>query len=208
MTASAASRIRRPSWRDPRLGVGVLLVAGSVALGSWVVSEANRTVEAYAAPEVLTPGDAVPVEELEIVSVTVPEVDSTYLTPQSPLEAGAVVVRTIQPGELVPLASVGSAADVDVRTVTVPIGSALAEGIGAGSRVDLWVGPGDDAGEPELLVSGAEIAAVHEDTSLFSGPGTMQAHLLVPIDALPVVLAAIGAESAITVVPIPGSGPA
>ncbi|UFU07604.1 hypothetical protein [Ruania halotolerans] len=216
MTAPVAPRIRRPSWRDPRLGVGVLLVAGSVALGSWVVNQANQTVEVYAAPDVLTPGETIVVEDLELVSVSVPEVDATYVTPRNPPEPGAVIVRTVHEGEIIPLASVGAAADVDVRTVAVPIGTALADSIGVGSQVDVWVAAGadslgsaageDEVTEPELLVSGVEVAAVHEDSSLFAGPGTMQAHLLVPSGELPAVLAAMSADSAITVVPVPGSG--
>ena len=37
---------RRPSWRDPRLGVGVLLMAASVALGAWTVAGASPTTPA------------------------------------------------------------------------------------------------------------------------------------------------------------------
>src|SRR5690625_6270708 len=47
MNEAATPRVRRPSWRDPRLGVGVLLVAGAVALGSWTVSRADDTVTVY-----------------------------------------------------------------------------------------------------------------------------------------------------------------
>ncbi|WP_418605469.1 hypothetical protein [Georgenia sp. SUBG003] len=50
-----ARRMRRPTWRDPRLGVGVVLVAASVALGTWAVRDAAATVEVYAARDALTP---------------------------------------------------------------------------------------------------------------------------------------------------------
>src|SRR5699024_10045794 len=32
-------RIRRPHWRDPRLGIGVVLVALAVALGAWTFAQ-------------------------------------------------------------------------------------------------------------------------------------------------------------------------
>src|SRR5690242_3396447 len=47
--APVAARLRRPGWRDPRLLSGVALVAGAVALGSWVVSSAQHTVPVYVA---------------------------------------------------------------------------------------------------------------------------------------------------------------
>src|SRR5690606_13585820 len=57
LPSPAAPRLRRPGWRDPRLAFGLLLVAGSVALGSWAVSSAGRTVAVYAVAETVTPGD-------------------------------------------------------------------------------------------------------------------------------------------------------
>ncbi|WP_159619631.1 hypothetical protein [Ruania rhizosphaerae] len=216
MTTTTSTGLRRPSWRDPRLGLGVLLVAGSVALGSWIIGEANRTVEVYAAPEVLTPGEALAVEDLAVVQVGLAGAQDLYLLPGQLPEEELVITRTVHAGEIVPVSAVGPAAGVDVRTVAVPITTALAETIAPGSQVDLWVTMPDDdasagaaaAGEPELLVEAVEVAAIAEDTSLFAGPGTMQAHLLVDVADLPGVLAATSADAPIAVVPLPGSGAA
>ncbi|QOR69702.1 hypothetical protein IM660_13625 [Ruania alkalisoli] len=215
MTTTTTTGLRRPSWRDPRLGLGVLLVAGSVALGSWIVGEANRTVEVYAAPEVLTPGEPLEVEDLAVIQVGLAGAQDLYLLPGQLPEEELVITRTVHAGEMVPMSAVGPAAGVDVRTVAVPITAALAETIAPGSQVDLWVTMPDDAsagaaaeGEPELLVEAVEVAAIAEDTSLFAGPGTMQAHLLVDVADLPGVLAATSADAPIAVVPLPGSGAA
>ncbi len=43
-----ARRLRPPSWFDPRLILGVLLVVGSVAAGSTIISAANRSVQVWA----------------------------------------------------------------------------------------------------------------------------------------------------------------
>ena len=43
-----ARRTRRSSWRDPRLAVGLVLVAGSVVGGATVLSEEDRTTEVLA----------------------------------------------------------------------------------------------------------------------------------------------------------------
>src|SRR5690606_16889177 len=81
VSESTAARMRRPSWRDPRLGVGILLVVASVALGSWVVARADATVTVYQAAQALTPGEPVDVEDLRPVQIRLDGVEETYLVP-------------------------------------------------------------------------------------------------------------------------------
>ena len=210
MSEPVMSRIRRPSWRDPRLGVGVLLVAGSVALGSWTVAQADHTVTVLAAASVLAPGEQLEEEDLVATQVSVPEVADTYLTPETELAEDLVVLRTVGEGELVPLAALGSAEAVQVRTVTVALDAALADTIGPGSRVDLWVAElapesgGQSLLPPEPLVQAVEVAQVHQDTSIFAGADQMIAQVLVPTEDLAAVLAAQTGGGQITIVPVPG----
>lgn len=210
MSEAPTPRVRRPSWRDPRLGVGVLLVAGSVALGSWTVSRADDTVTVYTTATVLSPGDQVAVEDLVATQVQVPAVADTYLTPGGEPATDLVVLRTVGAGEMVPLAALGSAQSVQVRTVTVPVDAALAESIRPGGLVDLWVAlPAGDGGAgatlaaPEPLVQSVQVAQVHEDTSIFAGADQMVAQVLVPVDDLADVLAAQTGDGTITIVPVP-----
>lgn len=205
--AGSAGRVRRPSWRDPRLGVGVLLVAGSVALGTWAIGQADRTIEVYSAREALSPGAAMTEEDLAVVRVQIRDVQDLYLTPQTDLTEGTVVVRTVGAGELVPRSSVGQAADLAVRPVAVPAGRTALTYLSAGARVDMWVARPDGAGPtasllaPELLVADVEIAAVHEDTSLFAGSDQIQVQVLLTENDLPEVLAALSSAAEITLVP-------
>lgn len=210
MSESTAPRMRRPSWRDPRLGVGILLVVASVALGSWAVARADTSVDVYQANETLTPGDAVDVDQLQVVQVRIEDVDATYLVPGSDLLEGAVITRTVGAGELVPVAAVGSAEEVDVRPVQIPMSASMTDVVGTGSTVDLWVALPDPASAqgallpPEELASGLEVRSVHEDTSVFAGSDSVQVQVLVPEDDLSAVLAALTSEGEITVVPAPG----
>ena len=212
MSETSAPRMRRPSWRDPRLGVGILLVVASVALGSWAVARADASVDVYQARETMTPGDTIDLDELQVVQVRLDDVGSIYLVPGSDLVQGSVVTRTVAQGELVPLASLGSADDVDVRPVQVPMSASMSDVVTTGSRVDLWVAlpdPGSPQGTllpPEELVSGLEVRAVDEDTSVFAGSDQVQVQVLVPQDVLPDVLAAVSSEGLVTVVPAPGGG--
>lgn len=210
MSEPATPRLRRPSWRDPRLGVGVLLVAGSVALGSWTMSRADDTVTVYTTASVLSPGEHVDVADLVATQVRVPEVAETYLTPTTDPAADLVVLRTVGAGEMVPLAALGAAESVQVRTVTVPVDAALADSIGPGALVDLWValpdpeaGTGAPLAAPEPLVQAVEVAQVHEDTSIFAGADQMIAQVLVPVADLADVLAAQTGDGQITIVPVP-----
>ena len=50
------ARLSKPSWKDPRLLVGLLLVLASVAGVVALVDAADRTVEAYAATRTSSSG--------------------------------------------------------------------------------------------------------------------------------------------------------
>lgn len=207
-----APRLRRPSWRDPRLGVGVVLVAASVALGSWVLSRSDDTISVYSARDVLSPGDPLDPAALEVVQVQLPGSADLYLSADEPLPADAVVVRTIDAGELVPGSAVGATTDVDVRPVSLPVSAAMETYLTKGARVDLWVAlPDEDTSRanqflaPELLAENVEVWDIHEDTSLFAGADQVQVQVLVDVDRLPDVLEAVSSGGEITVVPLPGA---
>ncbi|MBK5249820.1 MAG: hypothetical protein JJE50_10410 [Actinomycetales bacterium] len=208
---ATVSRLRRPSWRDPRLGVGVLLVVGSVALGSWVVSRADDTVEVYSAREALSPGDPLDATTLEIVRVRMAGVEDVYLVAGEPLAEDAVAVRTIDAGELVPGSAVGRYDDVEVRPVSLPMNAAMESYLGKGARVDLWVAMPEGSGglssallAPVPLVENVEVWDIHEDSSLFAGADQVQVQVLIPVEDLAAVLTALSGEGEITIVPLPG----
>lgn len=209
--APSARRVRRPSLRDPRLAVGVLLVVGSVALGSWFLADADRGESLFAARSVLTPGQPLDADDLEVVEARVPEA-GVYLAASGPLPEGAVVTRVVGAGELVPVAAVGAAAEVDVRPVGVQVPGPVASGVVAGAVVDLWltVPPSAAFGEaatppsPALVAAGLRVAAVQDDDALLAGSAATTVEVLVPQALLPTVLAALATDGVLTLVPVPG----
>lgn len=216
MAEDVAARIGRPSWRDPRLGIGMLLVAGAVMLGGWAVSRAAETVDVFMTDAPLTPGDVVSAEDLRAQAVRPDGLEAGYLRVESGLPQGTVVTRVVGAGELVPAAALGSPEDVDLRPVAVPVGQASAPGVGKGSVVDLWLtastrpAAGTDPAAPsppQPLATGLVVADVVESGSIFAGTGGSAVQVLVPQAELPGVLAALGGEGGIVVVPVPGSGP-
>lgn len=207
LPAPAAPRLRPPGWRDPRLALGIVLVAASVGLGVVVVDGARSTVEVYAAARELVPGAALTAADVTVVAVAADGTADRY-HPAQGIADGSVVVRTVGAGELLPVAAVGDAAAVAVRPVAVPAGPHLSAAIVAGSRVDLWHVPEDadaaSATAPAPLVTGIEVAEVDRGGSALSISSGAVVHVLVPAEALPSVLAALAGPGAVTPVAVPG----
>lgn len=209
LPAPAALRLRRPRWRDPRLLIGVLLVAASVVAGSWIITAGQQTFGVYAARQALTPGQPVRAADLEVVQVRGDRLAEAYLLASADLPPGALALRVIAGGELVPLSALGDAGSLDVRSVAVPAGAELSALVVPGSQVDLWFLPGSRAetpGEPRELASSLVVQEVAENGHGALGVGAGTVHVLVPTDELGPVLAALGAEGTVRLVPVPGPG--
>lgn len=207
-----ARRLRPPSWRDPRLLVGVLLVLGSVVLGSRVVAAADDTVAVWAAVGPLVAGDPVTPERLTAVDVRLGEASSAYLPAADPPPDGAVLLRPVGDGELLPRAALGSAEEIQRRAVGIPVAGALPDGVVKGALVDVWVSPPDperagEFGEPELLAAAAEVAGVATGGSGFAASGSTTVQVLLAEAELRAALRSLAADAEIALVLVPGSTP-
>lgn len=214
LPAPRAVRWQRPGWRDPRLLLGLVLVAASVALGSGLVAAAGRTVPVYAAAGPLVAGEPVTAEALTVRDVRLGDLGDTYLSAAEDLPADLVAVRTVGEGELVPLSALATTPDLDLRPVALTPSGVLSSAVTEGARVDLWFVPEVPAGqegavapEPRQLAAGLTVAEVSEAGGAFAvgGPGAT-VHVLVPQDELGAVLAALGSDGVVEVVPVPGAG--
>jgi len=214
-----ASRLRRPSWRDPRLMIGIVLVASSVALGSWLVSSAEATTGVYAARSTLVPGALVGPAQLDVVQVRLDAAQAArYVAADTELPNGAVALRVVAAGELVPREVLGAAADLDVRPVPISLDTEPAAGVVAGSLVDLWsvpprpaassvgAGVGATASTPVLLADHLTVSQVARPSGSFAVGGKTVVHVLVPARVLPDVLAALTGDGTMQVMLVPGSG--
>lgn len=212
LPAPVAARLRRPGWRDPRLLVGVVMVAASVALGSWVVRSAQSTVPVYVAREALVPGQRVTAADVVVTDVQLADgALEQYLRADEPLPVDAVALRVVGQDELVPATALGSAADVDVRSVAIPLERPPARDVTVGALVDVWFSPAaTDADaeqvEPRQLATGLPVAEVTRPERSLGGSGGNAVHVLVPQGQLPDVLAALASDGVLDVVPVPGTG--
>lgn len=201
--SSSVGTVRaRPWWRRPRLGVGVLLVAGSVALGAWAVRTAADGDAAWVAARDLAPGDSLAAQDLREVTLRWDGTADTYLRAED-LSAGAVVTSFVGSGELVPTSAVGVTSDLQGRemAVAVPVGGSPA----AGHVVDLWFVP--SAGSEE---SAAQVAASVEVLEVTAAGGVLGsasgqvATVLVPQESVADVLGAQARRGEVTLVEHPG----
>jgi hypothetical protein len=208
----SALRLRRPGWRDPKLLVGVLMIAASVALGAWAVSAAEASTPVYVARGALTPGEQLGSEAVAVARVRLAAAEADrYLPATEPLPEGAVAVRAVGDGELVPRAAVARSTDLRVRPVAIPVTDPPSAGVDEGASVDVWLTPEVQDGQtpiPRLLAEQLTVAEVTRPTGGFTVGAETVVHVLVPTDALSDVLGALATRQAVQVVLVPGTAPA
>lgn len=213
-----ALRLQRPGWKDPRLVVGVLLVAGSVALGSWSVRVARQTEPVLVAATDLPAGHVVTAADLRTVEVALGETAERYLGPAAQLD-GAVLARPVSAGELVPSALLVTETTTGLRTVAIGISGPLPADVLVGGLVDLWLLPGPTSGAvrgdearavPHVVAHGLDVTAVTTESGAFgSGLGTgTTVEVRVKEPELPQVLAALSADGTLALVAAPVAGAA
>lgn len=198
----------RSVWIDPRFLVGILIVVVSIA-GVWiVVAAARQTQPVLVAARTLVAGEPVAQGDVRIIEAGLGDLAARYAVPGA-LAGGAVAVRTVPAGELVPADALGGADAARTTTVVVPSSTAVPATVDAGSRVEVWVAPRGAEGvsePPRILVADATVARLVADDALVSG-GTTSLELLVPRADVADLLAALSAESMLSVVPATGAAP-
>lgn len=206
-----APRLRRPSWRDPRLIIGLVLLLTSVALGARVVALADHTEPVYAARGTLPTGTPLTTDALMVVRVRLAGTEAAYLDARRSLPPGQVLVRPVGSGEIVPLAAIAPAEALELRPVSIPIDGDPPAGLVSGGVVDVWasakrreaVGGGYD--EPERIARTVEVFDVRAPGTGLSSSRTGSAEVLLPFEELASVLDALANQARVVILPVPGS---
>ncbi len=174
-----ARRLVSARWRDPRLAVGVVLVAASVVLGVRVVSAADDTVAVWSLRSDLPAGAAVTTADVTVTRLHFGDGNDAalYVSADETLPAGVVLAHDVSAGELLPLSSLRSpTAAAAELPLAVPNG-ALPSDLGPGDRVDVWVAPDvastGETGRAVRVLSGVGIVSLDAaDTALGGGDAT------------------------------------
>ena len=207
---ATAQRFKKPTWRDPRLVVGLLLVLTSIAAVVLLISALNRTEPYYVAARDLSVGQRVSKEDLVPVDVRLQDASQQYLSTESALKDNDVLVQRVPRGQLVPTSAVGTADELDRSPVGIALETPLPAEATAGSRVDVWVADQKASGRgyesPRKLVPGAEISTIESDNSaLGNSTGTTVHVLATPAQVEPLV-DALGNSAKVTLVLNPTGG--
>ncbi|MBT2531865.1 hypothetical protein J7E83_06955 [Arthrobacter sp. ISL-48] len=207
--AATGARLKRPSWKDPRLLVGVLLVLASVVGVISLVGSADRTTEVYAAKDSIAVGEKLTPDNVVHAKVRLGETEEHYVTVESGLPEGLVAVQRIGKNQLVPRESLGKVDALDRKPVAVTIEESLPPQAIAGTRVDVWVALPDARNgfsEPKLLLPGAEIAQVTSGSTTLGSSRNTVLMVLVADNQMPALLGAQANHAKISVVWNPGGG--
>jgi len=160
-----AARLVRPRWLDPLLVTGLLLVLGSVVVGTRVIAAADD----------MAPGQPLTAAMVETRQVRLEGTLDLYHTGE--VGDGYVVVRPVSAGELLPRSSVTAATDTDaVRYVTVAVPVAeVPAGLGPGAVVDVWRAPPEqgDVRTAGRLLAGVSVTAVDSGGDGLAGTGSL-----------------------------------
>lgn len=200
--APRARRDDRPSWRDPRIAIGLLVIAGSVLVGATVLGDADETVPVWVVTVDAAAGQEVDALELSARSVRFVDADlaGRYVSASRPVPSGSVLVRPVGAGELLPRSALG-AADSGPALVEVPVSAAVEavpRTVGVGSVVDVWVGGDPSAAGAERVLDDVVVVDAPQAEAGLAPASTRSLVLGVPpdqVDALPALLAAVGEGS-------------
>jgi hypothetical protein len=188
-----AVRSSSPGWRDPRLWVGVAIVAASVLVGVRVLDAADDTVQVWAVGDDAEPGTVL--AEADLVARRLRFDDDAdlerYYEVGAELPAELTLVRGLGGGELLPRSAVGAVDDDGTVTLSIAVGPLLAPtGIGPGSVVDVHVTGEPDGSEGrtsppatgEPVLDDVRVVAATAAGDATSPGGERQVELAVPRD--------------------------
>jgi hypothetical protein len=173
-----ARRHPRPSWRDPRIVVGVVMVAASMLLGARLLAGADDTVTVWSAGRDLPAGTTVSAAGLQRSEVRFAseELAERYLSARA-LPAGTVLLRDVAAGELLPRAALGTRPPEETAQPIALSSDAVPADLRRGELVDVWVTPPPDSGEGRRAVrvlGQVRVVAAPESSSALGPSSTRQ----------------------------------
>ena len=145
----AARRASAPGWRDPRLWLGLVIVAASVLAGALVLGSSDDTVPVWAAADSLGTGHVLTADDLAVRQVRFDDSDAAglYFGADEQLPADLALSRDVGAGELLPRAAVGPSSHQDLRQVPVSVAPGGVPGaVGVGDTVDVYLRPSSRTG--------------------------------------------------------------
>lgn len=139
-----ATRSGKPGWRDPRLWIGIAIVAASVIVGAKVIESADDTVGVWAVSDDLVEGDRVTSDALVATQIRFndPADAARYLPASQPPPGDVRLSRGVGAGELLPRAALTNESD-SLLQYPIAVDGPVPGNISRGSVVDVYAAPQD-----------------------------------------------------------------
>lgn len=157
-------RLRRTRWADPRLLVGLLIVAASVVAGARLFMAADDTRAVWAVRGDHRGGTPVAADDLRTVEIRFDDDAGNYVPASETIESGQVWAHDVRAGELLAAAALRPAEVEAVGELPVIVApGALPSDLGEGDRVDVWVSDtsgGSGAGPARLVLERMRVLSV------------------------------------------------
>ncbi len=120
-------------WKDPRLAIGVILIAGGGVAGS-ILLGGESSVPLLRASAPIAEGSVL--SESQFVVAELPERVGKDYVRSGQIPDGAVAAHGIEAGDLLPSSAIGEPGGL--LDVTIPLIVAPASSVAVGSQVDVW----------------------------------------------------------------------
>jgi hypothetical protein len=149
LSTPQATRATTPGWRDPRMWVGIAIVAASVVVGALVLGASDDTEPVWAAGRTMGTGHVLGADDVTVRRVHFADASDAdlYYPAGEPLPVDLRLVHAIGAGELLPRGAVGTAAADQLRQVPVSVAADQVPGtVSAGASVDVYLRPSSHAG--------------------------------------------------------------
>jgi hypothetical protein len=202
-----AERPQRSRWRDPRLVIGIALVALCAVLGARFMGGSSDTVPVWATRSAMPEGGQVDTADLVRRNVRFADQAQAdrYLSADRDLPGGATLARAVGAGELLPRAALATSSTATVIEVPLSVDTqSVPATVGVGSTVDVWVTPeagdraGDASGRSVLVFDDVSVISVQRSATTLGPTATRQVIVGVDEDQegrLPTSIAAISRGS-------------
>ncbi|TLK51223.1 MULTISPECIES: hypothetical protein [Glutamicibacter] len=203
-TVPVSPRVRRARWKEPRLLLGLLLVAAAVTGTVVLVNSMDERTAVYVAKQDITLGEPLGEENLEVAHVQLGDSMQHYVPAEAQHLQDARANTFIGSGQLIAQDFVTRSELGSRRPINIDLPVDLSPAITPGSRVDVWIAqrePGTASyGTPELLANLVEVSARTERAAGLVGQSAVNLELLVEPAYLEPLLQALANESRIIVV--------
>lgn len=179
----ARSAVPQGPWRDPRMIVGLMLMAASMVAGGAALAAADHTVAYWAVGAAVHEGERVERSDFTVAKVKVPARTARTLIRTDaalPHRLGQMVwARSLSDGALVSRQDLEAARSMVEVPVTVGAGGVPAN-LRRGDVVDVWVSTDDSTGDSTgaaaakavKILSRARVVSRADSGGLDGGPAT------------------------------------